>query len=440
MARARHSPPRPGGDAAGHRALRDASRGPLPRAVGRGGPPRPRILRPLRRRHAARGAPSRGAVWARPRSCFCVASACAGAIVRPTSPGGPARFKSARHSSIDQPCPPRPSRGSPDAGVATCSGLLRGQVLRQRGTWRYLPHAILATLGTVVLPLALVELIQARTGERSALLSVGSRDRPLGTDRNRGIMGLAAPSRRPGHPLRRPHDPGVRQAPAGRAALTETTRLLGVDPLSAEGVADRVQILERLARALDARDPFMVGHSLRVARNAEMMAGRMGLTPEQVKRVRIAALVHDAGKINTPTSILNKPSALTDEEFEIVKRHPGDGEKMLGPPGRPGDRGNGATPSRAPRREWLSRRSRRREHPAGRADHRRRRHLRRHHVGPPLPGAAQPARCTEDPQGRRRVPASTHRPWRRSSAATPAAGPPPGRPSSSRYRSGWSAS
>ena len=81
----------------------------------------------------------------------------------------------------------------------------------------------------------------------------------------------------------------VRRVRAERA-LTETTRLLAVDPLSAEGVADRVQILERLARALDARDPFMVGHSLRVARNAEMMAARMGLTPEQVKRVRVAAL------------------------------------------------------------------------------------------------------------------------------------------------------
>ena len=103
----------------------------------------------------------------------------------------------------------------------------------------------------------------------------------------------------------------VRRVRAERK-LAETTKLLGADPLSAEGVADRVQILEQLARALDARDPFMVGHSLRVARSAEMVAGRMGLTSrlqadEGADRPRPPCTT--PGKINTPTSILNKPSA-----------------------------------------------------------------------------------------------------------------------------------
>ena len=95
------------------------------------------------------------------------------------------------------------------------------------------------------------------------------------------------------------------------------------------------EILERLARSLDARDPFMLGHSRRVARSAQMVAERMGLPPEMVAKVRLAASVHDTGKINTPARILNKPSALTEEEFEVIKRHPGDGERMLEPLGDP---------------------------------------------------------------------------------------------------------
>ena len=188
---------------------------------------------------------------------------------------------------------------------------------------------MLATLGTVVLPVALAELIEVLTGERSALLSVGL---AIALSALIATAGSWAWQRRPGGRDILFGDlmllGFVRRLRAERT-LAETTRLLGVDPLSAEGVADRVQMLEQLARALDARDPFMVGHSLRVARNAEMVAARMGLPPEQVTKVRIAAAVHDAGKINTPTSILNKRGALTDEEFDIVKRHPGDGAQML---------------------------------------------------------------------------------------------------------------
>ncbi len=214
---------------------------------------------------------------------------------------------------------------------------------------------MLATLGTVVLPVALAELIEVLTGERSALLSVGLaialsaliatagswvwQRRPGGRDILFGDLMLLG---------------FVRRLRAERT-LAETTRLLGVDPLSAEGVADRVQMLEQLARALDARDPFMVGHSLRVARNAEMVAARMGLPPEQVTKVRIAAAVHDAGKINTPTSILNKRERADRRGVRHREAAPRRWRADAALPGRPGDRGDGAPPSRAPRRERLSR-------------------------------------------------------------------------------------
>ena len=152
-----------------------------------------------------------------------------------------------------------------------------GPALRERGTWRYLPHAILATLGTVVLPLALVELMEVLAGEQSALLSVGL---AITLSALIATAGSWAWQRRPGGRDILFGDlmilGFVRRVRAERK-LAETTKLLGADPLSAEGVADRVQILEQLARALDARDPFMVGHSLRVARNAEIVAARMGL-------------------------------------------------------------------------------------------------------------------------------------------------------------------
>ena len=196
-------------------------------------------------------------------------------------------------------------------------------------TWRYLPHAVAVTFATVVLPLLLVELVEVFTGERSIPLSILM------------AVALSAAIASAGSWLwqRRPASRDIlfgdlmvwgflRRVRAERR-LSEVTRLLGTDPLSADGVSspadNRIQILERLASSLDARDPFMLGHSRRVARSAEMVAERMGLSSELVRKVQIAASVHDAGKINTPER--------TQPEFEVIKRHPGDGADMLAPIG-----------------------------------------------------------------------------------------------------------
>jgi putative nucleotidyltransferase with HDIG domain len=100
------------------------------------------------------------------------------------------------------------------------------------------------------------------------------------------------------------------------------------------GVADvtterRVQLLEQLAGALEARDPYTHGHSRRVARYAAMISKRMGLSPEQVARIRTAAAVHDVGKVNTPIEILHKAGQLSDAEFAVIQRHPEDGARMV---------------------------------------------------------------------------------------------------------------
>jgi putative nucleotidyltransferase with HDIG domain len=92
---------------------------------------------------------------------------------------------------------------------------------------------------------------------------------------------------------------------------------------------ERIALLQRMSTLLEARDPYTHGHSRRVARHAERIAREMGLPREQVAKIRAAALVHDIGKINVPRSILTKPGRLTDEEFALVKRHPGDGAAMV---------------------------------------------------------------------------------------------------------------
>lgn len=94
-----------------------------------------------------------------------------------------------------------------------------------------------------------------------------------------------------------------------------------------------IELLERVTRVLQARDAYTHGHSQRVARHAVKIARALRLPAEQVAKIRAAAAVHDVGKLYTPQAILNNPGRLSDEEFEIVKRHAADGADMVGPAG-----------------------------------------------------------------------------------------------------------
>lgn len=94
-------------------------------------------------------------------------------------------------------------------------------------------------------------------------------------------------------------------------------------------------ILQRLAAMLEAKDPDTLGHSRRVTRHAEKIARGMGLSREEVARVRIAASVHDIGKVHTPAQILTKPGDLTAEELAVMRRHPVDGARMAAEMGDP---------------------------------------------------------------------------------------------------------
>jgi hypothetical protein len=109
--------------------------------------------------------------------------------------------------------------------------------------------------------------------------------------------------------------------------LAQATELY--DSAMRAGPAVRIELLTGLGRLLEARDTYTHGHGRRVARHAERIAREMHLPPREIAKVRAAAAVHDLGKLYTPREVLNNPGRLSEAEFEVVKRHAGDGADML---------------------------------------------------------------------------------------------------------------
>ncbi|MEW6334964.1 MAG: HD domain-containing phosphohydrolase [Thermodesulfobacteriota bacterium] len=87
--------------------------------------------------------------------------------------------------------------------------------------------------------------------------------------------------------------------------------------------------LEALAFAMEAKDPYTSGHQRRVADLARTIAMEMGLPEDDIAGIRMAAIVHDIGKISLPAEILSKPSQLVEVEFNLVKTHAQKGYDIL---------------------------------------------------------------------------------------------------------------
>jgi putative nucleotidyltransferase with HDIG domain len=96
-----------------------------------------------------------------------------------------------------------------------------------------------------------------------------------------------------------------------------------------------IELLTQLSDLHQAVDPYLHGHSRRVASYAGRIAREMRLSPDEIANVETAALVHDIGKIYTPREILQKPGRLTDREYAIVKLHARDGAEILADAGDP---------------------------------------------------------------------------------------------------------
>jgi PAS domain S-box-containing protein len=84
-----------------------------------------------------------------------------------------------------------------------------------------------------------------------------------------------------------------------------------------------------LVTTIELRDPYTAGHQRRVAQLACAITEEMGLSEEQIEGIRMAALIHDMGKITVPAEILSKPGQLSDIEYGLIKMHPKIGYDVL---------------------------------------------------------------------------------------------------------------
>ena len=89
--------------------------------------------------------------------------------------------------------------------------------------------------------------------------------------------------------------------------------------------------IRMLAAAIDEKDPYTRGHSGRVAKYSLILGDLLGLTTEDLDRLRISALLHDVGKIGVEDRVLKKPGKLTEEEFDLMKQHTVKGANIMRP-------------------------------------------------------------------------------------------------------------
>jgi len=126
------------------------------------------------------------------------------------------------------------------------------------------------------------------------------------------------------------------QKPIGlKELIVRLERVLFARHIMAEknqAVEDQKRSLEKLQRTMngfvqamsltvETRDPYTAGHQRRVAELACAIAHEMHIPEDMITGIRLAAIIHDLGKINVPAEILNKPGRLTDLEFGIIKTH-----------------------------------------------------------------------------------------------------------------------
>jgi PAS domain S-box-containing protein len=107
------------------------------------------------------------------------------------------------------------------------------------------------------------------------------------------------------------------------AAQEELERHAGRLRLTVEGA------VLAMGNIVERRDPYTAGHERRVAELAVAIAARTGMSDGELDGLRLAALIHDVGKISVPAEILSKPGRLTDTEFELIKVHAQAGHDVL---------------------------------------------------------------------------------------------------------------
>ena len=95
--------------------------------------------------------------------------------------------------------------------------------------------------------------------------------------------------------------------------------------------APATRVVEALVNAMEAKSPYLRGHSHRVAALAASLATELRLPDEEIEAIRLAGTLHDIGKIGVREAILDKPGRLTRDEFAHVKEHVAVGLHILAP-------------------------------------------------------------------------------------------------------------
>jgi HD-GYP domain-containing protein (c-di-GMP phosphodiesterase class II) len=92
-----------------------------------------------------------------------------------------------------------------------------------------------------------------------------------------------------------------------------------------------INVVKSLVSTIEAKDTYTRGHSERVYQYSLLLAEALALDDEQQENLGWAAILHDIGKIGIPESVLNKPARLNEQEYDLVKKHPGQGTRILKP-------------------------------------------------------------------------------------------------------------
>lgn len=116
-------------------------------------------------------------------------------------------------------------------------------------------------------------------------------------------------------------------------SLSTALSLLGmasqVESLKAENKKIGEQAARTILKALDAKDNYTFGHSMRVAYFSLVTGTEAQLSPDEMYELELSAIFHDIGKVGTPDAVLNKPSRLSEEEFQVMKQHPENSYEIL---------------------------------------------------------------------------------------------------------------
>jgi putative nucleotidyltransferase with HDIG domain len=144
-------------------------------------------------------------------------------------------------------------------------------------------------------------------------------------DRLSGEIAMMTASR----DLRRPLQPTGTSLELDALAGAFNDLVHGLTAAEADTRAAYLGAIRALAATLDARDPYTAGHSERVSALSVLIGRQMGLGAAELDVLRLGALLHDIGKIGLSDAILRKPGPLTAEEYDQLKRHPGQGARIL---------------------------------------------------------------------------------------------------------------